>query len=494
MFASAVIDAEGPVNAQEASAGVVAEAVRLRQLGATDPRAAKSQLYDKLLTLEAGDADRLPLLDVLAEVTAAMHDHEGEVAARQQALWYRVSHLDERASVTSILTAYVGLTQALMHASRYKDALDILAEGRRAVATRIGPALVATLGKMEAQLHDCAGDEVAAFRSLVAALAAQERSGVTLTAGQMVDDVLLQLRVLSHVRAAAEEAEEEAGHDHSGDGSAPPHVAHDHAASAGGNATLLRSLAAAVAPKMTSLVNALVARGPWTLPNQLPRAYEPGLRAQPWWSPSDVPGWDRIVQELNAAVPALAHEYRTLVEHDMLRHEHECIVDAAGGQWRYMQVLGPEVTSRGVYGCALNAPAACNLLDTLNSAGLRHLHILRAGYSVLDADATLRPHYGITNGQLKFHVGVIVPRDAATGAPCAFLTVAGEPRPWATGKTLFFDDSFEHSVRSTCRRTRVIFQLVVAHPDLVAAGRPLPFSAPPRNGPANGAFSQPNGH
>ena len=53
-------------------------------------------------------------------------------------------------------------------------------------------------------------------------------------------------------------------------------------------------------------------------------------------------------------------------------------------------------------------------------------------------------------------------------APCAFLTVGEETRSWQTGKVLFFDDSFVHSVRNECPRQRVVFQVVFAHPELVA--------------------------
>ena len=49
---------------------------------------------------------------------------------------------------------------------------------------------------------------------------------------------------------------------------------------------------------------------------------------------------------------------------------------------------------------------------------------------------------------------------------CATLRVGNETRSWVEGEVIVFDDSFEHEVRSRCREERVIFQVVVLHPDL----------------------------
>ena len=76
-------------------------------------------------------------------------------------------------------------------------------------------------------------------------------------------------------------------------------------------------------------------------------------------------------------------------------------------------------------------------------------------------------HY---NFRLKFHVGLLIPR-APDGSFCANLTVAGKSRAWEEGKVLFFDDSFTHSVRSTCDSERVVFQLIIGHPDHSPTGR-----------------------
>ena len=71
-------------------------------------------------------------------------------------------------------------------------------------------------------------------------------------------------------------------------------------------------------------------------------------------------------------------------------------------------------------------------------------------------------------GQVKFHLGIVVP-SGSDGAPCAFLTVDGDRRPWHLGKVLIFDDSYKHHVDNHCTALRAVFQVVVVHPAVVAA-------------------------
>ncbi len=46
------------------------------------------------------------------------------------------------------------------------------------------------------------------------------------------------------------------------------------------------------------------------------------------------------------------------------------------------------------------------------------------------------------------------------------MRVGNEWRGWAEGATIVFDDSFIHEVRNDCNSERVIFQVVVRHPEL----------------------------
>ena len=61
-------------------------------------------------------------------------------------------------------------------------------------------------------------------------------------------------------------------------------------------------------------------------------------------------------------------------------------------------------------------------------------------FSVLAPRTHLRPHCASSNLRLTCHLPLIVP------GPCA-LRVGSETRAWTAGKSLVFDDSFEHEAR-----------------------------------------------
>ncbi|WP_197530127.1 aspartyl/asparaginyl beta-hydroxylase domain-containing protein [Gloeobacter violaceus] len=83
-------------------------------------------------------------------------------------------------------------------------------------------------------------------------------------------------------------------------------------------------------------------------------------------------------------------------------------------------------------------------------------------FSILDANAHIPPHHGPYKGVLRYHLGLIVPVEDER---CA-VRVDNEVRSWKEGKSLIFDDSFEHEVWNRDPRRRVV--LFVDFP------RPLP--------------------
>ena len=87
--------------------------------------------------------------------------------------------------------------------------------------------------------------------------------------------------------------------------------------------------------------------------------------------------------------------------------------------------------------------------------------ILRAGYSAVDAQTWIRPHFGSSNAALKIHLGLRV-----DSSDCAKMRVGTEWRGWTEGEVVLFDDSFEHEVSNDCSSERVVFQVVIRHPDL----------------------------
>lgn len=72
-----------------------------------------------------------------------------------------------------------------------------------------------------------------------------------------------------------------------------------------------------------------------------------------------------------------------------------------------------------------------------------------AFFSILVGHKEIPSHRGPYNGVLRYHLGVLVPDPAACG-----IVVGSETRSWQEGRSLVFDDTFEHAAwnRSPTRR------------------------------------------
>lgn len=86
-----------------------------------------------------------------------------------------------------------------------------------------------------------------------------------------------------------------------------------------------------------------------------------------------------------------------------------------------------------------------------------------AMFSILAPKSHITAHRGPYKGVLRYHLGLLIP---ASGTACR-IRVAGETRSWQEGRSLIFDDSYEHEAwnDSDCHR-------VILFVDFV---RPLPF-------------------
>jgi beta-hydroxylase len=75
-----------------------------------------------------------------------------------------------------------------------------------------------------------------------------------------------------------------------------------------------------------------------------------------------------------------------------------------------------------------------------------------AMFSILSPRKHILPHRGPYKGVLRYHVGLIVPRDAASSR----IRVGQDIRHWEAGKSLIFDDTFDHEVWNDTDDTRVV--------------------------------------
>jgi beta-hydroxylase len=86
-----------------------------------------------------------------------------------------------------------------------------------------------------------------------------------------------------------------------------------------------------------------------------------------------------------------------------------------------------------------------------------------AMFSILSPRKHILDHRGPYKGVLRYHLGLIVPADAEA---CR-IRVGEDVRHWEEGKSIIFDDTFNHEVWNDTDQTRVVLFVDVL--------RPLPF-------------------
>jgi ornithine lipid ester-linked acyl 2-hydroxylase len=86
-----------------------------------------------------------------------------------------------------------------------------------------------------------------------------------------------------------------------------------------------------------------------------------------------------------------------------------------------------------------------------------------AMFSILSPRKHILDHRGPYKGVLRYHLGLIVPRDAEA---CR-IRVGDQIRHWEEGRSVVFDDTFNHEVWNDTDETRVVLFVDVL--------RPLPF-------------------
>jgi len=177
----------------------------------------------------------------------------------------------------------------------------------------------------------------------------------------------------------------------------------------------------------------------------------PGLTARPWYERSEF-SW---VEGLEAQA-------------DAIRAELHALVAGGVGFQPYVQP-GGEVQEQGgwdVYYFSyysrryeqnrLRCPVTSRALDAVP----RNTGIIL--FSALTPGTHIAAHIGPTNARLTCHLGVDVP-DGCT------IRVDDEVRTWTEGRTIVFDDSFEHEVWHRGARARYVLLFQVWHPDLTDA-------------------------
>jgi aspartate beta-hydroxylase len=196
--------------------------------------------------------------------------------------------------------------------------------------------------------------------------------------------------------------------------------------------------------------------------------FVPGLPTQPFYTDHSSFPW---LEELEAATDDVRSELIRVMREDGAQF-HPVVTGFTGAPGEYWRKVNNSMSWNGFYfhrhGQRLDencerCPKTAALLDRLPLV-LEPGHSPEAHFSVLQPGAHIPIHTGVVNTRLVVHLPLIVPPDCG-------IRIAGETHGWREGKTLVFDDTFEHEAWNTSDTTRVVLILDTWNPHLTVAER-----------------------
>ena len=113
------------------------------------------------------------------------------------------------------------------------------------------------------------------------------------------------------------------------------------------------------------------------------------------------------------------------------------------------------------YGFGRRSDANCRRCPRTAELIERVPGMMTAFFSILGPGVHLPPHRGPWKGFIRYHLGLMVPPGPLESCGIA---VGGERAHWAEGKSLVFDDTYEHHVWNDTNGTRVVLFLDVMRP------------------------------
>jgi ornithine lipid ester-linked acyl 2-hydroxylase len=163
-------------------------------------------------------------------------------------------------------------------------------------------------------------------------------------------------------------------------------------------------------------------------------------------------GW---VAALEAAWPEIRQEaQRVLAQKELIPNiealspEQESLSKGEGWKTFCLYLFGVRVEAN----CCVT-PRTVQILKDI--PGLRS-----AVFSILGAGKTLPPHRGLYRGLLRYQLALKIPSPASL---CG-IRVGNEIREWEEGKSLLFDDTFEHEVWNRSTEDRMVLYLDIVRP------------------------------
>lgn len=331
------------------------------------------------------------------------------------------------APASTLLALAASITVDLYQLGRFQDALEVV--GKAKLFPGLSSQAAQVLSRLESSVHECKGDFASALHAFEAGRSSSEAS-----VEQHLWHIHLLKMTIGHERMPA---------------------------------TVRRAMSA----RLSEFTQQLLHQTTYRHADQLPKRFLPQIATPALPDVQAYPGLLRASTLLESHWQALRDEGLGLASQGLMLRDHECVHQPGQGSWTQHQVNAPWVELES--GCSLHAPVACSLFRTLQSLGA-----IRASYSAVGANTWIRPHFGTTNGQLKLHLGLLVPGREDTQPPgdvheqdnvtqqqaCTAIRIANSTRTWSEGRTLLFDDSYEHEVWNRCAGKRVVFQVAFVHP------------------------------
>jgi len=165
------------------------------------------------------------------------------------------------------------------------------------------------------------------------------------------------------------------------------------------------------------------------------------------WIPGIEAGWTAIRDELRV----LLRERERIPSVEELSAEQVKIVQKDNWKSYWLHAYGRKIAEN-----CRRCPETARLVETI--PGMK-----TAFFSILAPRAHLAEHLGYYAGFLRFHLGLIVPREKEA---CR-IRVGSEVAHWEEGRSLVFDDTYPHEVWNDTDEERVVL--------FVDFARPLPF-------------------
>ncbi|HEY8304566.1 MAG TPA: aspartyl/asparaginyl beta-hydroxylase domain-containing protein, partial [Solirubrobacteraceae bacterium] len=113
-----------------------------------------------------------------------------------------------------------------------------------------------------------------------------------------------------------------------------------------------------------------------------------------------------------------------------------------------------------LYGYGFKAKLGIELCPRTAALMERIPGMTTAMFSILSPEKHILDHRGPYKGVLRYHLGLIVPEDAAS---CR-IRVGDDLRHWQEGRSMVFDDTFNHEVWNDTDETRVVLFVDVLRP------------------------------